>query len=68
MQFNGASGQKGPTKFDLNVVPAWIQGYTGKGVVVSVVDEGVYLPVHLPSYQFAKLLILFSLCTEGLAV
>ena len=40
LQFNGVSGQEGPTKFDLNVVPAWIQGYTGKGVVVSVVDEG----------------------------
>lgn len=40
LQFNGGSGQEGPTKFDLNVVPAWIQGYTGKGVVVSVVDEG----------------------------
>ena len=26
---------------DLNVVPAWIQGFTGKGVVVSVVDDGM---------------------------
>lgn len=25
---------------DLNVVPAWIQGFTGTGVVVSVVDDG----------------------------
>ena len=26
---------------DLNVVSAWIQGYTGKGVVVSIVDDGM---------------------------
>ena len=25
---------------DLNVLAAWIQGYTGKGVVVTVVDDG----------------------------
>ena len=25
---------------DLNVEPAWIQGITGKGVVVAVVDDG----------------------------
>ena len=30
---------------DLNVLPAWIQGYTGKGVVVSIVDDGV-LYIH----------------------
>jgi len=38
--FNGPV-QKGRTKFDLNVFPAWIQGYSGKGVVVTVVDQGV---------------------------
>lgn len=27
---------------DVNVLPAWQQGYTGKGVTVSVVDSGVY--------------------------
>lgn len=25
---------------DLNVEPAWIQGLTGKGVTVAVVDDG----------------------------
>ena len=25
---------------DLNVMPAWKKGYTGKGVVVAVVDDG----------------------------
>ena len=33
-QINSSAGR------DLNVVPAWIQGLTGKGVVVSVVDDG----------------------------
>ena len=30
----------GPAGRDLNVVPAWMQGVTGKGVVVAVVDDG----------------------------
>lgn len=38
-QYN--TGQtSGHTGLDLNVVPAWIQGYTGRGVVVSIVDDG----------------------------
>ena len=28
---------------DLNVLPVWIQGYTGRGVVVSIVDDGMSL-------------------------
>lgn len=30
----------GPVGLDLNVEGAWIQGFTGSGVVVSVVDDG----------------------------
>lgn len=30
----------GPVGLDLNVQPAWIQGVTGAGVVVSIVDDG----------------------------
>ena len=30
----------GPEGLDLNVEPAWIQGITGGGVVVTVVDDG----------------------------
>ncbi|XP_071494703.1 furin-like [Diadema antillarum] len=26
---------------DMNVLPAWQQGYTGKGVVVSILDDGI---------------------------
>jgi len=31
----------GPAGVDLNVLPAWQQGFNGKGVVVSVLDDGV---------------------------
>ena len=36
------TGQTGEStlKLDINVEPAWIQGYTGKGIVVAVVDDG----------------------------
>jgi subtilisin family serine protease len=27
--------------FDMNVAPAWQKGYTGKGVVVSILDDGI---------------------------
>ncbi|XP_063859924.1 furin-like protease 2 isoform X1 [Scylla paramamosain] len=27
--------------FDLNVAPAWARGYTGKGVVISILDDGI---------------------------
>lgn len=26
---------------DMNVSPAWQKGYTGKGVVVSILDDGI---------------------------
>lgn len=32
-------GQVGGSR-DLNVEPAWIQGLTGRGVTVAVVDDG----------------------------
>ena len=34
------SGQYGQSGLDLNVEPAWMQGATGHGVVVAVVDDG----------------------------
>ena len=40
MQLNtGQTG--GPAGRDLNVVPAWVQGLTGRGIVVAVVDDGI---------------------------
>jgi subtilisin family serine protease len=45
--------------FDMNVVPAWNRGYTGRGVVVSILDDGIekdhpdlknnYVSIHLRS-------------------
>lgn len=27
--------------FDMNVIPAWRKGYSGKGIVVSILDDGI---------------------------
>lgn len=27
--------------YDMNISPAWQKGYTGKGVVVSILDDGI---------------------------
>lgn len=27
--------------YDMNIGPAWQKGYTGKGVVVSILDDGI---------------------------
>ncbi len=27
--------------FDMNILPAWQKGYTGKGVVVTILDDGI---------------------------
>ena len=39
----GFTLQNGGAKdgFDMNVAPAWQKGYTGKGVVVSILDDGI---------------------------
>jgi len=26
---------------DMNVIPAWNNGYTGRGIVVSILDDGI---------------------------
>ncbi|KAI8502544.1 hypothetical protein Bbelb_192460 [Branchiostoma belcheri] len=31
---------KGPKGLDINVIPAWVNGYTGKGIVATIVDDG----------------------------
>ena len=33
--------QSNPSHRDLNVKEAWAQGYTGKGVVVTILDDGI---------------------------
>ncbi|XP_035673145.1 proprotein convertase subtilisin/kexin type 6-like [Branchiostoma floridae] len=32
---------KGPRGLDINVIPAWVNGYTGKGIVATIVDDGL---------------------------
>ena len=34
--------KKDTEKLDLHVIPTWAMGYTGKGIVVSVLDDGKY--------------------------
>lgn len=33
--------QSSPAHQDLNTKEAWAQGYTGKGVVVTILDDGI---------------------------
>lgn len=39
----GKTQQNGGAKdgLDMNIGPAWQKGYTGKGVVVSILDDGI---------------------------
>jgi subtilisin family serine protease len=30
-----------PAKHDINVIPAWLAGYSGKGVTISIIDDGL---------------------------
>lgn len=45
--------------FDMNVIPAWRKGYSGKGVVVSILDDGIQTnhpdlaQNYVSSYRFA---------------
>ncbi|XP_066273640.1 PC3-like endoprotease variant B [Branchiostoma lanceolatum] len=32
---------EGPKGLDINVIPAWVNGYTGKGIVATIVDDGL---------------------------
>ncbi|CAF1134015.1 unnamed protein product [Adineta ricciae] len=35
---------KSPTDFDINVAPVWLAGYSGKGIAVCIVDDGLDHP------------------------
>ena len=59
MQLN--QGQStGPAGVDVDVMPVWRQGITGKGVVVSILDDGVD-HTH-PDLQRQLCKLSFSLC------
>lgn len=30
-----------PAKHDINVIPAWLAGYSGRGVTIMIVDDGL---------------------------
>jgi subtilisin family serine protease len=30
-----------PANHDINVIPAWLAGYSGKGVTISIIDDGL---------------------------
>ena len=42
MQYNNGKVTGATKSLDINVVPAWIQGVTGKNVIVTIVDDGYY--------------------------
>ena len=50
MHFQENTGQNGPSGLDLNVEPAWMQGITGQGVVVGLVDDGERLLLYCSYY------------------
>jgi subtilisin family serine protease len=30
-----------PANHDINVIPAWLAGYSGKGITISIIDDGL---------------------------
>jgi subtilisin family serine protease len=63
----GVTLQNGGAKdgFDMNVAPAWQKGYTGKGVVVSILDDGIQtnhpdLALNYVSTPDVQILIILS--------
>jgi len=40
-QWHLHGGNQRLNTFDMNVVPAWKKGYSGKGIVVSILDDGI---------------------------
>lgn len=45
--------------FDMNVWPAWQKGYTGKGVVVSILDDGIQTNHPDLALNYVSTLILY---------
>ena len=41
-RFKENEGQlKTPANHDINVIPAWLAGYSGKDVIISIIDDGL---------------------------
>nr|XP_027220554.1 proprotein convertase subtilisin/kexin type 4-like [Penaeus vannamei] len=58
------TGQLGRAGYDLNVVGAWRRGYTGRGVVLSVLDDGIQAENADIADNYAKD-ISFSVVRDG---
>ena len=38
------------TGHDMNILPAWKKGITGKNVVITILDDGVFILSFLPHF------------------
>lgn len=47
--------------FDMNINPAWQKGYTGKGVVVSILDDGIQTNHPDLALNYVSILLFFDL-------
>lgn len=48
--------------FDMNVIPAWRKGYSGKGIVVSILDDGIQTNHPDLAQNYVMLILFFQLC------
>lgn len=48
-------------KFDMNVIPAWQEGITGRGVVVTILDDGLESDHPDLEQNYVSNLLLFDL-------
>lgn len=66
--FFGPQHGGGHGGFDMNIIPAWKDGYTGQGIVISILDDGIekdhpdlvknYVSCFFFFYLHAKYLVL----------
>lgn len=63
MNFNFQNRGNG---LDMNVIPAWREGVTGNGVVVTILDDGLESdhPDLEQNYVSIEFLHLYLLCTD----
>ncbi len=55
-----------PANHDINVIPAWLAGYSGKGITISIIDDGLdhKHPELIDRYVSIKI-YLFAFCFWG---
>ena len=57
---------RGPSGLDLNVEPAWIQGITGRGIMVGFVDDGRAIQECLPLHYEPMHNTVITACMIGM--